>query len=110
MFSLTWESQGSHVGLFLYASNIRHIDTYIDELLEIGESGASCNRFCSNPRGAKSAKSVEFLKLLFISLGSPLVAFERDILKLTKGCLMSEKMNLDKLVTTRPASKYVGRE
>ena len=44
--------------------------------------------FYSNPC---SIKSVEYLKLLFISLGSPLVALERDIFKLTKGCLMSEK-------------------
>ena len=38
-----------------------------------------------------SVESVEYLKLLFISLGSPLVELERDIFKLIKGCLMSEK-------------------
>ena len=55
----------------------------------IEESEASCNSFCSNPYGVKS---VEYRELLFISLGSPLVALERDIFKLTKGCLMSEKI------------------
>ena len=39
-----------------------------------------------------SVKSVEYRKLLFISLGSPLVALERGIFKLTKDCLMSEKI------------------
>ena len=57
-------------------------------VLEIGKSGAGCNSFYSNPY---SVESVEYLKLLFISLGSPLVALERDIFKLIKGCVMSEK-------------------
>ena len=39
-----------------------------------------------------SVKSFENLKLFFVSLDSPLVALERDIFKLTKGCLMSEKI------------------
>ena len=50
----------------------------------LGESGASYNSFYSNPC---SVKSVEYLKLLFISLGSPLATLEMDIFKLTKGCL-----------------------
>ena len=54
----------------------------------IGETGASCNSFYSNPC---SVKNIEYLKFLFISSGSPLVVLERDISKLTKGCLMSEK-------------------
>ena len=37
-------------------------------------------------------KNVEYLRLLCISLGSPLVSLERDIFNLTKGCLMSEKL------------------
>ena len=69
----------------------------------IGESGASCNSFYSNPC---SVKSVEYRKLLFISSGSPLVALETGILRMTKGCLMSEELN--ERVTTRPASKYLG--
>ena len=56
---------------------------------KVGESGVSCNSFYSNPC---SVKSVEYLKLLFISLGSPLATLEREIFKLTKGCLMSEKI------------------
>ena len=47
----------------------------------------SCNSFylnrCSN-------KSVEYPKLPFISLGSPVL--NKGILKLTKGYLMSEKI------------------
>ena len=50
----------------------------------IEESGVSSNSFYSNPC---SVKGVEYLKFLFISSGSPLVALERDIFKLTKGCL-----------------------
>ena len=42
----------------------------------VGRSGASCNSFYSN---SCSVKSVEYWRLLFISLGSPLVALERDI-------------------------------
>ena len=61
----------------------------IQALLVDGKSGASCNRFYSNPC---SVESVEYLKFLFISLGSPLVAPERDIFKLTICCLMSEKI------------------
>ena len=51
-------------------------------------------------------------KLLFISLGSPLVALERDIFKLTKGCLINErkKLKLNQRVTTCLASKYVRRD
>ena len=52
-------------------------------------NGVSFNSFYSNPC---SVKSVEYLKLLLISLGSPLVALKRDILKLTKGCLKGEKI------------------
>ena len=37
-------------------------------------------------------KSFEYLKLLFMSLGSPLVALERHIFKLTKGCSVIEKI------------------
>ena len=37
-------------------------------------------------------RSVKYLKLLFISSGSPLVALERDIFKLTIGCLMGVKI------------------
>ena len=51
----------------------------------------SCNSLYSNPCGVV-VKSVEYLKLLFISLGSPLVALESEIFKLTKGCLMSVKI------------------
>ena len=69
--------------------------------------GVSFNSFYSNPR---NIKSVEYLKLLFISLGSPLVALERDIFKLTKGCLTSEETEHDERVTTRPASKYNGQD
>ena len=43
---------------------------------EVGESGVSCNRFYSNHC---NVKSVEYLKFLFISLDSPLVALEREI-------------------------------
>ena len=56
---------------------------------EIGESGVSCNNCYSNPF---NVKSVEYLRLIFISLGSPLVALEREIFKLTKGYMMSEKI------------------
>ena len=57
---------------------------------EAGKSGVSCNSFFySNPC---RVKSVEYLKLLFISLGSPLATLERDISKLTKGLLMREKI------------------
>ena len=49
----------------------------------------SCNSFYSNPG---SVKSIEYLKLLFTSLGSPLAALERDIFHLTESCLMSEKI------------------
>ena len=48
-----------------------------------------CNSFHLRPC---SVKSVEYLKRLLNSLSSSLVALERDIYKLTKGCLMSEKM------------------
>ena len=54
------------------------------EIMEIrgivGESRVSCINFYSN---LCDVKSVEYLKLLFISLGSLLVTFERDIFKLT---------------------------
>ena len=51
----------------------------------------SYNSFYSNPC---SVKSIECLKFLFISLGSPLVALEREkIFKLTKNCVMSEKID-----------------
>ena len=33
-----------------------------------------------------SIKGIQYLKLLFISLGSPLGALERDIFELTKNC------------------------
>ena len=50
----------------------------------------SCSRFYSNPCGVKS---IAYLKLLFISLGSPLVALELEkIFKLSKSCVMSEKL------------------
>ena len=49
-------------------------------IFDVGETGASCNSFYSN---SCSVKSVDHLKLLFISLGSPLVTPERDIFKLT---------------------------
>ena len=55
----------------------------------IGETGTSCNSFYSN---LCSVKSVEYLELLFISFGSPLVTLERNIFKLTKGYLMSKKI------------------
>ena len=58
-------------------------------LLRAGETGASCNSFYSSPC---SAKSVEYRKFFFISLGSPLVALERDIFKLAKDCLMNGKV------------------
>ena len=57
--------------------------------IALGESGASFNSFYSNPC---SVKSVEYQKHLFISLGSLLVAIEMNIFRLTKGCLMSEKI------------------
>ena len=44
----------------------------------LGESEASCNNFYSNPC---SVKNVEYLELLSISLGSPLVAHKMDIFK-----------------------------
>ena len=47
----------------------------------------SCNSFYSKPSGVKS---IEYLKLLFISLDIPLVALERGILELTESYLMSE--------------------
>ena len=49
----------------------------------------SYNSFYSKPC---SVKSIEYLKLLFISLGSRLAALERDIFQLTESCLMSEKI------------------
>ena len=49
----------------------------------------SCNSSHSKPC---SVKSIEYLKLLFISLGSSLAALERDIFQLTESCLMSEKI------------------
>ena len=49
----------------------------------------SCNSVYSKPC---SVKSIEYLKLLFISLGSSLAALERDIFQLTERCLMSEKI------------------
>ena len=67
----------------------------------------SFNSFYSNPR---NIKSVEYLKLLFISLDSPLVALVRDIFKLTKGCLTSQKIEHDERAKTRPASKYDGQD
>ena len=67
----------------------------------------SCNSFYSS---LGSVKSVEYLELIFISLGSPLAALEREILRQNKGCLMSEKTELNERVTTHPASKYVGRD
>ena len=58
---------------------------------------ASCNSFYPNPCGVKS---IEHLKLLFISLGSPLIALEREkIFELTKNCIMSKKLTLNELVT-----------
>ena len=51
--------------------------------------GESCNSFYSN---RCSVKSAEYLKPLFISLGSPLVALKKGIFKLIKGCLTSEKI------------------
>ena len=57
--------------------------------LYIGESEASCNNFYSN---VCSVKSVEYLKLFVILLGSPLLGLKTEIFKLTKGCLTSEKM------------------
>ena len=68
--------------------------------MTVGETGASCNSFCSNPCGVKRA---EYLKFLSISL----VVLERDIFKLTKGFL---KSNLNACITTRPVSEYVGRD
>ena len=51
----------------------------------------SCNSFYSNPCGVKS---IEYLKLFFISLDSPLVALEREkIFEPTKTCVMSEKID-----------------
>ena len=41
----------------------------------VRESGVSCNSFCSN---SCSLNSVEYLKLLLISSGNPLDAFEKD--------------------------------
>ena len=57
----------------------------------IGDTGVSCNSFYSN---FCSVVSVEYLKLFFISLDSPLVTLERDIFRLTKGCLMSDEIEL----------------
>ena len=47
------------------------------------------NSFYSKPGSVKIAK---YLQLPFISLGSPMVALERDIFRLTESCLMSEKI------------------
>ena len=68
----------------------------------VGKSGETRNSFYSNPCGAKN---VEYLKLLFISLGTPLVALEMDIFKLTKGCFVRKSK---KHVTIRLASKICG--
>ena len=70
------------------------------KIYKIAECGEICNSFHLNPC---IVKSVEYQKLLFISLGSPLVVLERDIFKLTKGCLMRGKSNLNERVTIRPA-------
>ena len=55
----------------------------------VEESEVSCNNFYSSPC---RVKSVEYLKFFLISLGTPLVVLEREIFKLTNGCLMSEKI------------------
>ena len=55
-----------------------------------------------------SVKSVEYLRFIFISLGSPFVAFEMDILKLTKGCLMSEKIEPKSVCYNLPGIKICG--
>ena len=47
----------------------------------LGQTGASCKSFYTNPC---CVKRTEYLKFLFISLGSPLVTLERDIFKMTK--------------------------
>ena len=70
----------------------------------IMESGENCNSFYSNHC---NVKSVEYLKLLFLSLGSPLAALERGIFNVTKGPLMGEKIQPKSTVTSRPSSKYV---
>ena len=67
----------------------------------------SCNSFYLKPR---SVKIVEYLKLLFISLGSPLVALEREIFELARCCLMSEKIGPNSVCYNLPPSKYMERD
>ena len=66
---------------------------FSDDLLNIilGEIRVGYNSSYSNPG---NVKGVEYPKLLlsFVSLGGPLVAIERDIFKMTKRYLMSEKI------------------
>ena len=59
------------------------------QIISEEESGTSCNSFIHTPC---SVKSVEYRKLLFVSLGSPLVALEWDIFKQTKVCFHSEEI------------------
>ena len=94
--SLVWESQGIPFEFPLDSGNPvgRNFHCNPRKCMRIShsdlrESVVSGSNFCSNPR---SVKSVKYLKLLFILLGSILVAAERHIFKLTKGCLISEKI------------------
>ena len=61
----------------------RPVPKYVRQ--DVTLEGAKCYTSCS-------MKTVEHLKILCISIGNPLVAHEMDIFKLTKGCLMSEKI------------------
>ena len=65
----------------------------------------SCNSSYSD---SCSVKSVEYLKLLSTSSGSQLVTPERDIFKLTKGCLVSEKIEPKLACYNLPLIKICG--
>ena len=63
----------------------------VEFIVQVGETGASIVKvFIQTPVVSR------VLKLVFISSSSPLVALERDIFKLTKFCLMSEKIEMCK--------------
>ena len=74
---------------FLLNKNPKSVTVIFFVIKESRGDRESCNSFYLNPC---SVKSIEYLKLLFISLGSPLAAPESDFFQLTESCLMSEKI------------------
>ena len=74
--------------MLLLAENAKSVN-FLHYIKQSRGDSASCNSFYSNPC---SVKSIEYLKLLCISLGSSLVALERDIFKLTESSCRSETM------------------